>query len=541
MDPRGQGVGRESQLNELYLAPTSLVDAAPLELIGAAAAAGYDGIGLRLNASPGLPFHPVVGNPPLVRDVRRALGDAGLAVLDVYSFYLQPATDVRLFAPALELGAALGAKYALTMGDDPEWPRLADNFGRFCDLAAGFGLACAVEFAVMRPLASLGQSVRLVRESVRSNAVICLDPLNFVRGGGVPAEVSALEPRLFPYAQITDGVLGPGEPDPGRLGRMGPNQRRLLGEGVVPVAAILDALPADLPLSVELPPAKGARPSAAAMGEGDGGERAALPRALRAIRGSRVNELYLAPTTFPDARPLDFLTVAAAAGYDGVGIRLHRSPNLPFHPVVGDAALIRGIERALADGGLKVLDIFTFYLQPPTDVRDFTPALELGAALGAKYAVVQGDDPEWPRLRDNFAAFCDDAARLGLGVAVEFMPARPLATLALALQLRREVARSNVSIVVDPLHLARSGGTPADLGGLDPTLFPYAQFSDGIRATAERRMPGAGELPLAALLEALPRGLPLSVEVPDTRRGDVPALEWAKMALTTTRNLLAKP
>lgn len=249
--------------NALFLAPTSLVDATPLELVAAAAAAGYDGIGLRLNASPGLPFHPVAGNAPLVRDIRRALDDSGLEVLDVYSFYLQPATDVRAFAPALELGAALGAKYVLTMGDDPEWPRLADNFGRFCDAAAAFGLACAVEFAVMRPLASLAQSVRLIAESARANAVICLDPLNFVRGGGVPADVKALDPGLFPYAQVSDGVLGPGEPDPAMLGRMGPNQRRLLGEGVVPVAAILDALPAGLPLSVELPPAKGARPSAA--------------------------------------------------------------------------------------------------------------------------------------------------------------------------------------------------------------------------------------------------------------------------------------
>jgi sugar phosphate isomerase/epimerase len=247
----------------LFLAPTSLADTPPLEFIGAAAAAGYDGIGLRLNASPGLPFHPVLGNLPLVRELRRALDESGLAVLDVYSFYLQPATDVRAFAPALELGASLGAKYALTMGDDPEWPRLADNFGRLCDAAAQFGLACAVEFAVMRRLASLAQSVRLIGESARANAVICLDPLNFVRGGGVPADVRALDPGLFPYAQITDGVLGPGEPDPARLGRMGPNERRLLGEGVVPVAAILDALPPDLPLSVELPPARGTRPSAA--------------------------------------------------------------------------------------------------------------------------------------------------------------------------------------------------------------------------------------------------------------------------------------
>ena len=259
----GLNGGRETGSNPLYLAPTSLADSPPLELIGAAAAAGYDGIGLRLNASPALPFHPVAGNAPLVRDIRRALDDSGLEVLDVYSFYLQPATDVRDFTPALELGASLGAKYVLTMGDDPEWARLAENFGRLCDAAARCGLACAVEFAVMRPLASLGQAVRLVGESARANAVICLDPLNFVRGGGVPADVAALEPRLFPYAQISDGVLGPGEPDPAALGRMGPNQRRLLGEGVVPVGAILDALPEGLPLSVELPPANGARPSAA--------------------------------------------------------------------------------------------------------------------------------------------------------------------------------------------------------------------------------------------------------------------------------------
>jgi hypothetical protein len=44
----------------------------------------------------------------------------------------------------------------------------------------------------------------------------------------------------------------------------------------------------------------------------------------------------------------------------------------------------------------------------------------------------------------------------------------------------------------------------------------------------------------AALLDTLPAGLPLSVEVPDTRRGDIPALEWAKMALAATRNLLSR-
>ena len=217
-----------------------------------------------------------------------------------------------------------------------------------------------------------------------------------------------------------------------------------------------------------------------------------------------MNKLFLAPTTLLDAAPLEFLAVAADAGYDGVGVRLYRSPNLPFHPVVGNAALIRSIGRALADSRLAVLDIFTFYLQPPTDVRDFTPALELGAALGAKYAVVQGDDPDWPRLVRHFAAVCDDAARRGRGVAVEFMPARPRATLDLAPRLRRETARPTaiergvagidahqiqvrhadqeirVAVAIDVSGSGHRGAARrADLAGLDAPGRgrPHAQFS----------------------------------------------------------------
>src|SRR5439155_338989 len=67
------------------------------------------------------------------------------------------------------------------------------------------------------------------------------------------------EPRLFPYAQITDGVLGPGEPDLSKLGRMSPNERRMPGDGTLPLRQILDALPASLPLSVEVPMPKTVR------------------------------------------------------------------------------------------------------------------------------------------------------------------------------------------------------------------------------------------------------------------------------------------
>jgi hypothetical protein len=67
-----------------------------------------------------------------------------------------------------------------------------------------------------------------------------------------------------------------------------------------------------------------------------------------------------------DASPLGLIEAARDAGYDGLGLRLHPSPKLPYHPVVGDAPLMRRMQRTLSDAKLQVLDIYTFYLEPPT-------------------------------------------------------------------------------------------------------------------------------------------------------------------------------
>jgi sugar phosphate isomerase/epimerase len=241
-------------MNKLALAPTTLPDTPALDYVEAAHAGGYDLVGLRLIRSPGLPFHPVLGDAPLIRDLKRRLADTGLGVFDIFSCYLKPDTRLDDFWPALELGAELGGKYVMLMGDDADAARLEDNFVAFCAGAARVGLAAAIEFAPMRPLASLAQTVALIRKTGVVNAVVCLDPLSLARCGEGPADLRAVDPRLFPYTQITDGVLALGEPDPATWGKAPPSQRRNLGEGTVPLREILAALPQGLPLSVEIPP-----------------------------------------------------------------------------------------------------------------------------------------------------------------------------------------------------------------------------------------------------------------------------------------------
>jgi sugar phosphate isomerase/epimerase len=53
-------------------------------------------------------------------------------------------------------------------------------------------------------------------------------------------------------------VLFAGEPNPAHFGKMPQGERRMLGKGDVDLTGLLDALPAGLPLSVEIPISLGA-------------------------------------------------------------------------------------------------------------------------------------------------------------------------------------------------------------------------------------------------------------------------------------------
>jgi len=232
-------------MNPIVLAPTSLARAEPLEFIDAAAKAGYDGVGLRLFASPGVGypvFHEVAGNAKLRVDVKSALKDSGLKVYDVLSYYMQPEMDFDAMLPSLELAAELGADYALAIGDDPDWGRQVQNFATFCDHAAQYGLTASLEAPVtQRHVNTMEKAVALVTESGRQNAVICIDPYHYFRVGNTPQQLYGWDKRLFPYTQLDDG----NDTEKPPRGRTGP------GEGKVPLDAMLDALPPELPLSVE--------------------------------------------------------------------------------------------------------------------------------------------------------------------------------------------------------------------------------------------------------------------------------------------------
>ena len=206
-----------------------------------------------------------------------------------------------------------------------------------------------------------------------------------------------------------------------------------------------------------------------------------------------------------------------------------------------------------ADTGVAVLDVEIFRLRPGNRIADYEAAIATAARLGAGELLVAGNDPVEARLVDSFAALCDLAGRYGLGVGLEFMPWTDAQDLAQAARIVDRSARANAGVLIDPFHLSRSRSRIEDIAAIPPQRLRCMQFCDVpaaipptmeaiiAQARAERLFPGEGGVDLLGLLRAVPRGIPLSVEVPThTLTKTVGATERARRALAATKRVLAQ-
>lgn len=259
--------------------------------------------------------------------------------------------------------------------------------------------------------------------------------------------------------------------------------------------------------------------------------------------------LSLAHLTVLPAGPLELIDAAAAAGFDAVGLRVQ--PPLPgdkIAPVAGDQPLLREMKRRLKASGVTVIDIEAFWLNPESDVAGFKPGLEAGVELGASGVIVVGNDPERSRLLDRFGRFCEMSTFIGLRPMFEFIPYSQVRSLPETQAFLAAAGVTNCGILVDALHLSRSGGSPADIAKYPAELFSYVHLCDApmapppphqLRAEArgERSFPGDGELWLKDFVQAFPAGTPAAVEVPSARHAGLAPTEKAKLAIDRTRRL----
>lgn len=236
--------------NPLSLDHLTIFDVDPQSLIAIAGELGCPLVSLWVQA-------PVPGEFPLVdllnrRAVARSLADAGVAVHNLECFDVGAEPRFDDFRAALETGATLGARSAVAINlADSDFARVVDNFGRFCDLGAEFGLASNIEPISMGRLRTLREAVALLGQVRRPNAGITIDLLHLVRSGGSVADLGSIDRASIAYAQICDGpATVAGEQ---ALALEGFEERMLPGTGHLPVGAFVAALPPGIPLAIEVP------------------------------------------------------------------------------------------------------------------------------------------------------------------------------------------------------------------------------------------------------------------------------------------------
>ena len=120
------------------------------------------------------------------------------------------------------------------------------------------------------------------------------------------------------------------------------------------------------------------------------------------------------------------------------------------------------MRRRLAANGVKVLEVEMVPLSAATRVADYRPMLETGAAIGASRLTVVGDSADFAAVADKLAEMAELALPYGIAVDLEFMPFRPVQSLAHAVDVVTRADHPNAHILIDALHVFRSGRSPQE-------------------------------------------------------------------------------
>jgi sugar phosphate isomerase/epimerase len=210
--------------------------------------------------------------------------------------------------------------------------------------------------------------------------------------------------------------------------------------------------------------------------------------------------------------------IAARAGFKGMGL---------WHADILEIRRrysFQEMKQILNDNGIVHIEVEWlldwFCTGARRDASNETRALLLDAAeaLGARHIKIGdlgNDCAEVPKMTEEFAILCRQAAQRGVLVLLEMLP-RPFSrapSLDDVLTICTGAGANNAGIMLDSLHVQRTGTTPEDIVrkvgrqirlGVeinDGYLAAPVKFEDSV--VNKRLLPGDGEFDLAAFLQAV--------------------------------------
>ena len=226
--------------------------------------------------------------------------------------------------------------------------------------------------------------------------------------------------------------------------------------------------------------------------------------------------------------PVSFVNLAADLGCRYIATGLTPFPYNPhgYDPfsLRDDASLRREMSAVMRDRGVSISLGEGCMVLPGADVSAYRADLDIMARLGITRISTVSLDRDLNRSFDQFGVLAEMAGARNMEVVLEPCPVLTVSDLGTALAALDHVRRPNFSLLIDAMHLVRSGSGAAELAALDPSLIGYVQLCDSLldpvvpsyaeESLFERMVPGEGELPLRDILNILPAGRVIGLEVP---------------------------
>lgn len=267
-----------------------------------------------------------------------------------------------------------------------------------------------------------------------------------------------------------------------------------------------------------------------------------------------MNERFsLAYLTIPGTHPVDQITIAAQAGYDGVGLR-PLSQHLPGEAdfPLTDGSIFRNVRAALKDTGVRLMDIELARIADGVDVKDYEATFDLAAQLGARSAIGSIWTADEGHYLDQLGTLCDIADKYGMYINFEFVPFSQIRDLRQTLSLVSRLQRPNLKILLDVLHAHRAAVTEQDVKAVPSQLWGFPHLCDGPGfippvdhpdmigvARAGRHYLGEGEIDVPGLLRHLDAPY-YAIELPNaTQVQHLGKLGHARRCLDSAKALFA--
>ena len=228
--------------------------------------------------------------------------------------------------------------------------------------------------------------------------------------------------------------------------------------------------------------------------------------------------ISLAAGVIPElmTNPAQFVTVTAAAGWKATGVW--------FDQESWSSTTSREVKKRIDDNGIDAVDMEVIRLGKNIDKGK--ALIEAACEVGAKNILVVSSLHSFEETADQLSHLCSLAEAGDIVICLEFMKFTSVKSLSDALDIIRLVDAQNIGILLDLLHVVRSGTTFKEIEDCDPNLFPYVQWCDGTAqpvgwsdselitdALDDRLIPAQGRLNALKFESLFGSDVPFSIEV----------------------------